>query len=159
MAENKYAKDETIRLVNEIVASTGTTRSDLIPILQKVTNNLGYISQDAIQQISALLKIPTREIASVATFYRMLSTQPRGRHVVQFCESAPCHIVGGREVYAALKSALQLEPGQTSADNKWTFITTSCLGICGVGPVILIDTDIHGNVTSDQVPGILAKYA
>ncbi|HOE34520.1 MAG: NADH-quinone oxidoreductase subunit NuoE [Chloroflexi bacterium] len=159
MAENKYAKDETIRLVNEIVASTGTTRSDLIPILQKVTNNLGYISQDAIQQISALLKIPTREIASVATFYRMLSTQPRGRHVVQFCESAPCHIVGGREVYAALKSALQLEPGQTSADNKWTFITTSCLGICGVGPVILIDTDIHGNVTPDQVPGILAKYA
>jgi NADH:ubiquinone oxidoreductase subunit E len=159
MAENKYAKDETIRLVNEIVASTGTTRADLIPILQKVTNNLGYISQDAIQQISALLKIPTREIASVATFYRMLSTQPRGRHVVQFCESAPCHIVGGREVYAALKSALQLEPGQTSADNKWTFITTSCLGICGVGPVILIDTDIHGNVTPDQVPGILAKYA
>ena len=159
MAENKYAKDETIRLVNEIVASTGTTRSDLIPILQKVTNNLGYISQDAIQQISALLKIPTREIASVAMFYRMLSTQPRGRHVVQFCESAPCHIVGGREVYAALKSALQLEPGQTSADNKWTFITTSCLGICGVGPVILIDTDIHGNVTPDQVPGILAKYA
>jgi len=159
MAENKYAKDETIQLVNEIVASTGTTRADLIPILQKVTNNLGYISQDAIKQISTLLKLPTKEIASVATFYRMLSTQPHGRHIIQFCESAPCHIVGGREVFIALKTALNLEPGETSTDNKWTFITTSCLGICGVGPVILIDTEIHGNVTPDQVPSILAKYA
>jgi len=159
MAENKYAEAETIQLVNEIVASTGTTRADLIPILQKVTNNLGYISQDAIKQISTLLKLPTKEIASVATFYRMLSTQPHGRHIIQFCESAPCHIVGGREVFNALKTALNLEPGETSTDNKWTFITTSCLGICGVGPVILIDTEIHGNVTPDQVPSILAKYA
>ncbi|HOA21451.1 MAG TPA: NADH-quinone oxidoreductase subunit NuoE [Anaerolineaceae bacterium] len=159
MAENKYAEAETIQLVNEIVASTGTTRADLIPILQKVTNNLGYISQDAIKQISTLLKLPTKEIASVATFYRMLSTQPHGRHIIQFCESAPCHIVGGREVFIALKTALNLEPGETSTDNKWTFITTSCLGICGVGPVILIDTEIHGNVTPDQVPSILAKYA
>lgn len=159
MAENKYAESETIQLVNEIVASTGTTRADLIPILQKVTNNLGYISQDAIKQISTLLKLPTKEIASVATFYRMLSTQPHGRHIIQFCESAPCHIVGGREVFIALKTALNLEPGETSTDNKWTFITTSCLGICGVGPVILIDTEIHGNVTPDQVPSILAKYA
>ena len=159
MAGKEYAENETIKLVNEIVASIGTTRADLIPILQKVSNNLGYISQDAIKQISVLLKLPTKEIASVATFYRMLSTQPHGRHIIQFCESAPCHIVGGRDVFLALKAALNLEPGETSADNKWTFFTTSCLGTCGVGPVILIDTEIHGNVTPDQVPSILSKYA
>jgi NADH:ubiquinone oxidoreductase 24 kD subunit len=61
-------------------------------------------------------------------------------------------------VLSALKEALQLEPGETSADNKWTFYTTSCLGICGVGPVILIDTEIHGNVTPDQIPSILGRY-
>lgn len=159
MAGKEYAESETIQLVNEIVASIGTTRADLIPILQKVSNNLGYISQDAIKQISVLLKLPTKEIVSVATFYRMLSTQPHGRHIIQFCESAPCHIVGGRDVFLALKAVLNLEPGETSADNKWTFFTTSCLGICGVGPVILIDTDIHGNVTPDQIPSILSKYA
>lgn len=158
MAEPKFAENEVVELVTKIVTSIGTTRGDLIPILQKVTNELGYISQEAIQQISVLLKLPTKEITSVATFYRMLSTKPHGRHIVQFCESAPCHIAGGREVFSALKEALQLEPGETSADNKWTFYTTSCLGICGVGPVILIDTEIHGNVTPDQIPSILGRY-
>lgn len=158
MAEQKFAENEVVELVTKIVASIGTTRGDLIPILQKVTNELGYISQEAIQQISVLLKLPTKEITSVATFYRMLSTKPHGRHIVQFCESAPCHIAGGREVLSALKEALQLEPGETSADNKWTFYTTSCLGVCGVGPVILIDTEIHGNVTPDQIPSILGRY-
>ncbi len=158
MAEPKFAENEVVELVTKIVTSIGTTRGDLIPILQKVTNELGYISQEAIQQISVLLKLPTKEITSVATFYRMLSTKPHGRHIVQFCESAPCHIAGGREVLSALKEALQLEPGETSADNKWTFYTTSCLGVCGVGPVILIDTEIHGNVTPDQIPSILGRY-
>ncbi|NMC16620.1 MAG: NADH-quinone oxidoreductase subunit NuoE [Chloroflexi bacterium] len=158
MAEQKFAENEVVELVTKIVTSIGTTRGDLIPILQKVTNELGYISQEAIQQISVLLKLPTKEITSVATFYRMLSTKPHGRHIVQFCESAPCHIAGGREVLSALKEALQLEPGETSADNKWTFYTTSCLGVCGVGPVILIDTEIHGNVTPDQIPSILGRY-
>jgi NADH:ubiquinone oxidoreductase subunit E len=158
MAEQKFAENEVVELVTKIVTSIGTTRGDLIPILQKVTNELGYISQEAIQQISVLLKLPTKEITSVATFYRMLSTKPHGRHIVQFCESAPCHIAGGREVFSALKEALNLEPGETSADNKWTFYTTSCLGICGVGPVILIDTEIHGNVTPDQIPSILGRY-
>jgi len=158
MAELKFAEYEVVELVTKIVTSIGTTRGDLIPILQKVTNELGYISQEAIQQISVLLKLPTKEITSVATFYRMLSTKPHGRHIVQFCESAPCHIAGGREVLSALKEALQLEPGETSADNKWTFYTTSCLGVCGVGPVILIDTEIHGNVTPDQIPSILGRY-
>ncbi len=158
MAEPKFAENEVVELVTKIVTSIGTTRGDLIPILQKVTNELGYISQEAIQQISVLLKLPTKEITSVATFYRMLSTKPHGKHIVQFCESAPCHIAGGREVLSALKEALQLEPGETSADNKWTFYTTSCLGICGVGPVILIDTEIHGNVTPDQIPSILGRY-
>jgi NADH:ubiquinone oxidoreductase subunit E len=118
MAEQKFAENEVVELVTKIVTSIGTTRGDLIPILQKVTNELGYISQEAIQQISVLLKLPTKEITSVATFYRMLSTKPHGRHIVQFCESAPCHIAGGREVFSALKEALNLEPGETTSGHS-----------------------------------------
>ncbi len=158
MSENVMNEKQTVETVNEIVQSIGNSRGELIPILQEVTNRMGYISQDAAKEISKLLKIPTKEVLSVATFYRMLSTQPRGRHVVQFCESAPCHIAGGREVFVALKEALQLEPGQTSPDNKWTLLTTSCLGVCGVAPVVIVDTDIHGNVTPDQVKEILDQY-
>jgi NADH:ubiquinone oxidoreductase subunit E len=88
----------------------------------------------------------------------MLSTKPHGRHVVQFCESAPCHVVGGRQVWQALQDGLKLKSGETSPDGKWTLITTSCIGVCAVGPVIVIDEDVHGNVEPEQVAEILARY-
>ncbi len=151
-------EEETILGVQKIVKRIGATRADLISVLQAITNEFGFISQTAMEELSGLMSLPTKEIYSVATFYRMLSTQPRGRHVVQFCESAPCHVVGGREVIATLKKALALEPGQTSPDKKWTLLSTSCLGVCGMGPVILIDTDMYGNVTPEQVKEILSRY-
>jgi NADH:ubiquinone oxidoreductase subunit E len=158
MTSDGIKEAEEVNSIRKIVANIGSTRADLIPVLQAITNKFGYISQPAIKELSDLMNLPTKEIMSVATFYRMLSTQPRGKHVIQFCESAPCHVVGGREVFIALKDALNLEPGQTSPDNKWTLITTSCLGVCGIGPVILIDTDLYGNVTPDQVKNILSRY-
>lgn len=158
MPSDTLNKEENILGVQEIVKRIGSTRADLIPVLQAITNQFGFISQTAMEELSQLMNLPTKEINSAATFYRMLSTQPRGRHVVQFCESAPCHVVGGREVFAALKQALALEPGQTSPDNKWTLLTTSCLGVCGIGPVMLIDTDMYGNVTPEQVKEILSRY-
>ena len=158
MTSKILSDEKTIQVVNEIVVKHGSSRSELIPILKDVMKKCNYISQAAIIELASLMKLPSNEISSVATFYRMLSTQPRGRHVIQFCESAPCHVVGGREVFSSLKEALKLEPGQTSADNKWTFLTTSCLGVCGIGPVILIDTDMYGNVTPGQVKNILSRY-
>ncbi len=151
-------EQETLEFVRDTVSQIGSTRADLIPILQTITNKFGYISQVAIKEVAALLNLPTKEITSVATFYRMLSTEPRGKHLIQFCESAPCHVVGGRQVLQKLKEILKLEPGQTSADNKWTLLTTSCLGVCGIGPVILIDTDLYGNVQPEQVKNILSRY-
>jgi NADH:ubiquinone oxidoreductase subunit E len=67
--------------------------------------------------------------------------------------------MGGRELIQAIKDNLKLKPGETSSDNKWTLITTSCLGVCGVGPVLLVDDDIYGNVRLHQLPEIFAKYA
>ena len=151
-------EEETILGVQKIVKRIGKTRADLISVLQAVTNEFGFISQTAMEELSGLMNLPTKEINSVATFYRMLSTEPRGRHVIQFCESAPCHVAGGRLVWQKLQKELGLANGETSEDEKWTLITTSCLGVCGVGPVLVVDRDIYGNVTPEQVPGILDNY-
>ena len=145
-------------VVEQAVAKCGATREDLVPILTEVNQALGYLPPEAFTEIGRALHVPVGQLFSVASFYEMLSTRPRGRHIVQFCESAPCHVVGGREVWAALREALQLEPGQTSTDGKWTLKTTSCLGVCAVGPVIVIDEDIFGNVTPKQVIEILGRY-
>lgn len=150
--------DELKQEISLILQQTKRDRGDLIPILHKITQRFGYISSQALYEISNQTSIPLAEVFSVATFYRMLPTQQRGKHVILFCESLPCHVVGGRELLQALKSELQLEPGQTSQDQRWTLLTTSCLGVCNFGPVISIDGNIHGNLTPESLPEILNKY-
>ncbi len=150
---------EVIEVVHHAIEHHGATIEELIPILNETNRALGYLPAQALEEISRLLKVPRSSLFSVASFYEMLSTKPRGRHVIQFCESAPCHVVGGRQVWQALQGALKLEPEETSPDGKWTLITVSCLGVCGVGPVIIVDDDIYGNVTPAQVTDILARYS
>lgn len=147
-----------IEAVREAVDLHGAKREELIPILSDVNRQLGYIPPEAFEELSRLMRVPKSQMFSVATFYQMLSTRPVGKHVIRFCESAPCHVVGGREVWQALQDQLGLEEGQTSSDNQWTLQTVSCLGICGVGPVMMVDEDVYGNIKPEQVPDILARY-
>lgn len=152
------AHAEMLETVRAVVERHGATREELIPILNEVNRKVGYLPAEALEEIGRLMRVPTSQLFSVATFYRMLSTKKLGRHVIQFCESAPCHVVGGREVWQALQDALNLEPGETSPDGKWSLLTVSCLGVCGVGPVVVVDEDMYGNITPAQVPEILAGY-
>ena len=159
MATDIQAAQDVRSVVEAAVAKCGATREDLIPILTEINQKLGYLPPESFNEVSRLLRMPVGQLFSVASFYQMLSTQPRGRHLIQFCESAPCHVVGGREVWRALQDELKLDPGATSADGKWTLRTTSCLGVCAVGPVVTVDEDIYGNVTPNQIAEILSRYA
>ena len=153
-------------VVEQAIAHHGKSRDALIPILSDVNQVYGYIPTEAFTEVKKQTNSPVdhvfvseSQLYGLATFYKMLSTRPVGRHVVRFCESAPCHVMGGRLLIQALMDALQLKPGETSSDGRWTLITTSCLGVCGVGPVILIDDDIYGSVTPEELPRILEFYA
>ncbi|MCS7260768.1 MAG: NADH-quinone oxidoreductase subunit NuoE [Anaerolineae bacterium] len=159
MSEIAQLDDKVCTVVRQAIERHGKEREGLIPVLSDVNRALGYLSPEALSEISRQMRVPKSQVFSVASFYRMLSTKPRGRHVIQFCESAPCHVVGGREVWQALQEELGLQPGETSADGRWTLVTTSCLGVCAVGPVVIVDNDIYGNVDRAQVPQILARYA
>lgn len=161
---------QTKPMIQDVVAEAinhhGTHPDALIPILAKVNRAYGYIPAEAIREVKARLHLPDdrvfvheSQLFSIASFYHMLSTKPRGRHVVLFCESAPCHVMGGRELWKSLREELQLQAGETSPDGKWSLVTTSCLGACGVGPVMVVDDDMYGNVTPAMVSGILGKYA
>lgn len=152
-------------VVDSAIEKHGSSREALIPILSQINREFGFIPAGAFKEIRRQIHLPENQVFvsesqlfSLASFYHMLSTEPVGRHVVRFCESAPCHVEGGRELFQALKENLGLEPGETSADNKWTFMTTSCLGVCAVGPVILVDEEIYGNVKPEHLPEILNRY-
>lgn len=144
--------------VKNAIKKYGAKDDELIPILTFINHEIGYLPSEALDEISVSLRLPKSKIFSVASFYEMLSTIPVGKHVIRFCESAPCHVVGGRQVFQTLLDQLKVNPGETTPDGKWTLLTTSCLGICAVGPAFIVDDDVYGNVTVSQVPEILAKY-
>jgi len=78
--------------------------------------------------------------------------------VIRFCEDAPCHVVGGKEVWDALERELGIPFGETTPDGQWSLLTTSCIGACAVGPVMMVDTDIYGNLTPEKVHDIIERY-
>jgi NADH-quinone oxidoreductase subunit E len=131
---------------------------DVVAQLTEINKRLGYIPRAEIERIAREEKLPPTKIFGAATFYSLFSVQPRGKHIVRFCEDAPCHVAGGRAVLEAIHRELELGPGQTSADGWWTLEMTSCLGVCGVGPVMMIDDDVFGNVTPERVTEILRGY-
>jgi len=145
--------------IDAAIEKYGNDREELIPILTEVNRQIGYLPKEALEEVSKRVKVPQSQLYAVTTFYKMLSTKPRGRHVIQFCESAPCHVAGGQQVWERLQSELGIAPEEISPDGKWSLVTVSCLGVCGVGPVMIIDEDIYGNVIPDQIPDILAKYS
>jgi NADH-quinone oxidoreductase subunit E len=161
----RQADPDVLQLVEKAIEEHGATPEAVIPILSEINRALGYIPNAVLPEIRRRINL-SREgvfladshLYSAASFYQLFSLQPLGRHVIRFCESAPCHVMGGRQVIQAIQDKLGLEPGETSRDGKWSLLMTSCLGVCGVGPVILVDDDIYGNVTPRRIPEILARY-
>jgi NADH-quinone oxidoreductase subunit E len=152
-------------VVQAAIDKHGKKRDALIPILSEINHAFGYVPGEAFREVRKQLYDPAEhmyvaesQLYALASFYDMLSTKPRGRHVIKFCENAPCHVVGGKAIWDTLKEELDLENGETTPDDKWTLVTTSYLGLCSVGPVLLIDDDIYGNVTPEQIPAILKHY-
>jgi NADH:ubiquinone oxidoreductase subunit E len=153
-------------IVQAAVARHGDKRDAVIPILSEINQALGYIPVEALGMIRRHINAPEEglfladsHLYATASFYHMFSLKPTGKHVVRYCESAPCHVMGGRQVIQAIQDYLGIAPGETSPDQHWTLQTTSCLGVCGVGPVFLVDEEIYGNVLPERVAGILAKYS
>jgi len=156
---------DIVDLVTKAIEKHGATRDAVVPILSEINLALGYIPASALAEIRRHIHIPQEgvfladsHLYSAASFYTLFSLKPIGRHVIRFCESAPCHVMGGHEVIQAIQDQLSLKPGETSADRKWSLLTTSCIGICGVGPVFVVDDDVYGNVTPERVPEILGRY-
>jgi NADH:ubiquinone oxidoreductase subunit E len=158
-------KQDVTAIVQAAIEKHGRNREALIPILSEINHAFGHIPGNAFREVQKQIHNPGEQtyiaesqLYALASFYDMLSTKPRGRHVIKFCENAPCHVVGGKAIWNALQERLNLANGETTPDFKWTLVTTSCLGLCSVGPVLLVDDDIYGNVTPEQIPDILKNY-
>ncbi len=124
--------------------------AQLIPILQDVQAEENYLPREALEAISEKLDIPLVRIYSVATFYKALSLEPRGKHIIQVCMGTACHVRGAPRILDKMVRDLGVQPGATTKDMEFTLETVNCLGACALGPIVVVDGEYHGQMTSPK---------
>ena len=130
----------------------------LVSILQDVQAEFLYLPKEAIKEVSRGLGIPLTRGYSVVTFFKAFSLKPRGRHLINVCLGTACHVRGAAKVLDGVKHELDILPGETTQDFKFTLETVNCVGACALGPIVIIDGKYHGQMTPDKVSSVLKNY-
>jgi NADH-quinone oxidoreductase subunit E len=130
----------------------------LIPLLQKVQTEEGYISRERIGEIHRKTGVPLSQIFGVATFYAQFRLHPVGRNVIKVCHGTACHVAQANGISQTLRDHLQIGEGETTLDREFTLETVSCLGCCSLAPVIMINKDTHGNLKPTDLKKVLRPY-
>ncbi len=145
-------------VVKGILAQYRNDRALLISILQDIQAKYNYLPRDGLEQVSRALGVPLSDVYGVATFFKAFSLEPRGRHVIQVCQGTACHVRGAARLRERIERELSLEPGQTTADFRFTLETVNCVGACALGPIVMIDGKYHGQMTTGKVSALLRNY-
>jgi NADH-quinone oxidoreductase E subunit len=133
-------------------------RDSLIPILQEIQEQHGYLSKEAVIEVGLHLNLPASKIYGVATFYNQFRFQPPGRFHIQVCRGTACHVKGSGAVLETLKRELSIEPGQTTRDGLFSLEVVACIGACGLAPVICVNGEFHAKLNPDSTREVLAEY-
>jgi len=131
---------------------------DLIPVLQDIQDNYGFLPKDELKVVAKSLQVPLTQVYSVATFYKMFSLVPKGKNQLKVCLGTTCHLKGGNRLVDSLESRLGVEVGYTTKDGEFSLETVGCLGSCAQAPVMMINDKYYARVTADKVPKILKLY-
>lgn len=133
-------------------------RDKLIPILQEVQEEEGFLSKESVVKIGEYLRLPVSKIYGVATFYNQFRFKPLGKYHIQICRGTACHVKGSESIVKALENLLEVPTGDTSKDGLFSTEVVACIGACGLAPVISINNEFHAYVDSSNVKKIVRSY-
>jgi NADH-quinone oxidoreductase subunit E len=144
--------------IDSIIERYEGKESAILAILQDIQAKEKYLSKEALEHVGRQLHIPINKIYRIATFYRAFSLTPRGRHEVCVCMGTACHVRGAQRIVDQMNLELGIRPGETTKDQNFTLETVNCLGVCAAGPVLAIDGQYFGKMSSTKVEGTLKKF-
>jgi len=144
--------------VKAILDSYQGDPSMLVSILQDVQAEYNYLPKETLTQVSQDLDIPLTRVYSVATFFKAFSLKPRGRHIINVCLGTACHVRGAVRIRDEIERELDIKPGETTEDFKFTLETVNCVGACALGPIVIIDSKYSGQMKPDKVKTLLESY-
>jgi NADH-quinone oxidoreductase E subunit len=152
MADDTARIDEILRRFPQI------KRNALIPLLQAVQDEFGYISEEAISRIGSHLSLPTSKVYGLATFYNQFSFSPRGFYHVVLCNGTSCHMSGAGELLSEIYKLLDINDGETTRDGLFSLEVQSCIGACGQSPVMAVNGEYHSGISVKEVREIINQY-
>jgi NADH-quinone oxidoreductase E subunit len=151
----------TARQAEQLEAVIGQFRDmpgALMPVMQKAQEIYGYLPLEVQEMIAKGLNIPVTDVYGVATFYAQFTLNPRGKYTVSVCLGTACYVRGAQDILDAVCEKLSIQTGECTPDGKFSVEACRCIGACGLSPVMMVNDEVYGRLTKDQVGGILDKY-
>ncbi len=143
--------------LDKLLATFKGEKAELIPILQRVQQEFGYLSEDAMRRIAHFLKAPEGVVYGVATFYAQFKFMPVGRNIIKVCRGTACYVKGSPRIIEELETALGIKDGGTTPDMEYTLETIACFGSCALAPVVVLNDQVYGRMTPDKAKKLIGK--
>ena len=157
MAEPKKAPRVSLRRINSMIANYRGKKWALIPLVQEIQQQVGYIPPEATPRIARALGLFPSQVQGVITFYAQLYTEPRGRYIVRACRGTACHVRGGKSILKLIKQHLGIDEGETTADMEYTLETVACIGVCALAPNVVVGGQVHSRMNPRKVERLFKK--
>ncbi|MDV5121256.1 MAG: NAD(P)H-dependent oxidoreductase subunit E [Candidatus Scalindua sp.] len=160
-AKKKSAQGETVNLslAEKILDKYRGEDGCLIPVLQNIQNEYGYLQESVINLVSERLNMSLSEVMGVASFFAQFHLKPRGKHIIKVCTGTACHVKKAKGLSAKVIDRLKINANETTKDLMFTFEEVACLGACGIAPVVVVNKDVHGTLSPDKLGDVLDGYA
>jgi len=157
MDEVKIAAEADLTRINEIVAEYSEEKWALIPLLQRIQNEFGYIPPQSVPIIASAVGLFPSQVQGVISFYAQLYIEPRGRKVVRVCRGTACHVRGGKTILKLVKQHVGIEEGETTPDMEYTLETVACIGVCALAPNIVVADRVYGHMNPKKVEQLFKR--
>jgi len=151
-------KDERFVKIDRILEKNGRGESMLIQNLEQIQHELGYLPEPVQAYIAESMGIPISKIYGVVTFYALFNTEPVGKYVINICMGTACYVKGAGDLLAEFARQLEIKPGETTKDEKFTLRGCRCIGACGLAPVLNVNEKVFGHVNVEDVAGIIKRF-
>ncbi len=149
---------EELNKIDEIINDHVGQKGAVIPVLQKIQKEIGFIPIDIQKKVAKTLKMPEKDVYGIATFYSYFSMVPRGKNNIKVCMGTACFVKGAKKIVDAIAKELKIQPGQTTPDRQYSLQVTRCIGTCGLAPVILINEKIYRKVDPKDTVDIVYAH-
>ncbi|MCP4724408.1 MAG: NADH-quinone oxidoreductase subunit NuoE [bacterium] len=142
----------------EIVSLIGSEPENSIPLLQEIQNRHSYLPEDLVEAVACEANLPASRLYGVATFYSQFRFTPQGKHLIRLCKGTACHVAGADKISYIVEQELGIKEGETTDDLLFSFESVACLGCCSLAPVLMIDDEIYGKLTTSKIKKIIKEY-